>query len=202
MHKFIGKFEQLTEQTIHATQTGGFLAGDSVTIDINKLKRSDVSQGTKDIILQTIGDEKANLKISRIYSDKSEAVNGPIGATNVPGKMYADVYVSLAPGMWAHPMTVPVDVLQKIEKAHPNDVDVPYNKKLVRPNEKQDSDQQGEQKLRKSQTMGDDANRKNPTKNTKLAAPGAKTESFMANSSKDIGLLYERNVMRKSKTLV
>lgn len=168
MNKFTGKFEKLHEDTLYRHQQAGFLRGDYVKIKKDALKNemlSQISEQMKNIINDAIKGETV-LRVSYIKSGNSEAMNGPIGAPNVPScKLWADCYVEHAPGMWHNVMTLPLEILEKIEVEGANGY-APYNKNLIRPNTKEP--ERSDKEL-KDQTKGDDENRQLAKKNTKLA---------------------------------
>ena len=165
MKKFQSNFEVLAEQTLYRHQQGGFLCGDYVKYRKDALKNpciESMSDQKKELIKSFMTSD-TNLKISYIKSEASEAVNGPIGAPNVPGRLWADIIVEYAPGMWRDPMTVPITALEKVEIE--DGVGYPqYSKDIVR-----DNDNSSEKGTAAEQTLGDDKERQNPTKNTKLA---------------------------------
>ena len=168
MNKFKGKFEKLHEETLYRYQQGGFLRGDYVKIKQNALNNDlikPLSEQMKGILQDAINNETV-LRISYIKSGRSEAFNGPVDAANIPAcELWADCYVEHAPGMWHNVMTIPLSILEKVEIEGANGFP-PYDKKLIRPNAKEPDKPNSELK---KQTMGDDNNRKLPSKNTKLS---------------------------------
>jgi hypothetical protein len=168
MNKFTGKFEKLHEETLYRYQQGGFLRGDYVKIKKDALKNESIGQFSdqmKSIIQDAIKNE-TTLRVSYIKSGRTESYSGPVDAANIPScTLWADCYVEHAPGMWHNVMTIPLSILEKIEVEGANGF-APYDKNLVRPNT--DEPDRMDKEL-KSQTLGDDENRKNAKKNTKLA---------------------------------
>lgn len=166
MKKFSGKYEQICEETLYRYQQSGFLCGDYVRIKKDALKHpmvESMSDQVRDIIKSAIKNETV-LRISYIKSSNSEAPNGPIGAPNVPGCIWADIIFEYAPGMWKDPMTLPLAIVQKVVKESDAEGYIPYNDELIRPN---DNSNKGASK--DSQTKVTDTNRNLTTKNVKLA---------------------------------
>lgn len=168
MNKFRGKFEAIHEETLYRYQQGGFLRGDYAKIKKDALKNEKVERFSEQMkgILQDAIKNDTILRVSYIKSGASEAYSGPVDAANIPQcELWADCYVEHAPGMWHNVMTIPLSILEKQELDGANGF-IPYNKNLIRPN----TDEPGKaSKELKSQTMGDDENRKLAKKNTKLA---------------------------------
>ena len=168
MNKFTGKFEKLHEETLYRYQQGGFLRGDYVKIKKDALKNESIGQFSDQMksILQDAIKNETTLRVSYIKSGRTESYSGPVDAANIPScTLWADCYVEHAPGMWHNVMTIPLSILEKIEVEGANGF-APYDKNLVRPNT--DEPDRMDKEL-KSQTLGDDENRKNAKKNTKLA---------------------------------
>ncbi|MDD4109921.1 MAG: hypothetical protein PHS54_00045 [Clostridia bacterium] len=171
MNKFTGKFEKIHEETLYRYQQNGFLRGDYAKIKKNALKHELIekfSDQMKSILQDAIQNETV-LRISYIKSGKSEAFSGPVDAANIPScELWADCYIEHAPGMWHNVMTIPLSILEKIEIEGSNGFP-PYNKNIVRDhNPDKDTDKKTDKEM-KTQTKGDDENRKLAKKNTKLA---------------------------------
>ena len=136
MNKFKGKCLTLLENTLNRYQQGGFLAGDYVKIKKNALKSEMVdkmSDAMKNMIKVAMK-ENTHLRVSYIKSTAAEAMNGPINAANIPGCLWADIVFEYAPGMWKDPMTVPVEILEKIEMDGDMTGYAPYKQNIKRPN--------------------------------------------------------------------
>lgn len=117
MKNFTGKYEAIFEETLNRFQQGGFLAGDYVKIKKDALKAEHTKKFTKQMqaMIESIIKSETPLRISYIKSAHAEAPSGPVGAPNVPGCVWADVVIEYAPGMWKDPMTLPLDILEKVE---------------------------------------------------------------------------------------
>lgn len=169
MRNFSGKFEQICETALTRFQQRGFLLGDYIKFRKDALKQDCVkgmSDQLKSIIDACIKNDTV-LKISDVKSPNAEAPSGPVGAANVPGCLWADVYVEHAPGMFSNVMTIPLSIVDKIYPENEAEGYRPYDKKLIRKNKTDNNTDRDT--LRKQQTMVDDETRKTPTKNTKLA---------------------------------
>ena len=173
MNKFKGKFENLHEETLYRYQQGGFLRGDYVRIKADALKNESTSQfsGQLKAIIQDAIRNDTMLRVSYIKSGQSEAFSGPVDAANIPSaELWADCYQEHAPGMWHNIMTLPMNILEKIEIEGANGFP-PYDKKLVRPNTKEPdgADEELKKQTQGGGEAGDVKNRQTPKKNTKLA---------------------------------
>lgn len=146
MKNFSGKYEQICEETLSRFNMGGFLAGDYVKIKKNALSNEHAKNFTKQMqtMIESIIKSDIPLRISYIKSPNSEAMNGPVGAPNVPSCLWADVVIEYAPGMWKDPMTLPLAMLEKIEiKSEGSTGDTgmegfaPYSPAILRPDHTQ-----------------------------------------------------------------
>jgi len=117
MKNFTGKFEAIHEETLYRYQQQGFLCGDYVTISKDALKDEHVKKLSKQMqtMIESVMKSKTPLRISYIKSSHAEAPSGPIGAPNIPGCIWADVVIEYAPGMWKDPMTLPLNILEKVD---------------------------------------------------------------------------------------
>lgn len=117
MKNFHGKYETICEAALGRYNMNGFLAGEYVKIKKDALKGEHAKSFTKQMqsMIESIQKSDVVLRISYIKSSASEAMNGPVGAPNVPGCLWADVVVEYAPGMWKDPMTLPLSMLEKVE---------------------------------------------------------------------------------------
>lgn len=135
MKKFEGRYEKICEETLFRFQQHGFLCGDHVKIKKNALSQECIKTMSEQVkaLLHTAIKEEASFKVSYIKSNASESFSGPVGAPNVPGCIWADIYHEHAPGMFSNVLTVPVEILEKIEVEGMNGYPQ-YDRKLVRPN--------------------------------------------------------------------
>lgn len=110
------KFNVLFENLLERYQQGGFLIGDRVrfkkdclNLDFFKEKAS----GFVDLV-KTCLDPKfdLNLRISAIKSIYPTTTQNYRGGTESPDKIYADVIIEYAPGLYRNPMTVTIEAIE------------------------------------------------------------------------------------------
>jgi len=199
MKNFNSNFTQICEETLNAYSQGGFLRGNYVIIKPDALKNEalkQISDPMKAIITDAIK-KKTMFRISYIKSGNSEAPSGPVDAPNIAtGTLWADVVVEYAPGMWKDPMTLPVEVLKKVELEGEMDGYPQYSSEIKRENDYSTS---GAKPV--DQTKGDDSNRKLSTKNTKLAntknpTPGDKSTKLR----ESVTMFHENEAIFESYT--
>lgn len=165
MKKFKGKYERILEQTLYRYQQGGFLRGDYVRIKDNALNHPIVKQmsGPLKEIIENAKKSDTYYRVSYIKSGHSEAFNGPVDAANIPSEtLWADIIHEYAPGMWKDPLTLPLEVLEKVEVEGASGY-AQYPDSI-----KRDTDFSGDEADEVDQTMGKDENRKLHNKNKKL----------------------------------
>jgi len=165
MKEFRGKYNLLLEQTLYRYQQGGFLRGDYVKLKSGALQGDGAKHISSQVreLLEASDKQDTYWRISYIKSGQSEAFNGPVDAANIPAApLYADIIHEYAPGMWKDPVTLPLDMLEKIE-VEPQEGYAPYPKSLVRPN-----DNSNKEATEVDQTDGKDAERKLHNKNEKV----------------------------------
>lgn len=136
MKKFNGKYEKICEETLSRYQQMGFLSGDSVKLKKDALSHDVIKMMSEQVksLLSTALKEGSSFKISAIKSGKPEAFSGPLGASNIPScHTWADIYHEYAPGMFNNVLTVPLEILEKVDVEGANGYPQ-YDKKLVRPN--------------------------------------------------------------------
>lgn len=170
MNNFHGKFEKICEETLYRYQQLGFLTGDYVKIKENALQDPIVKLMSDPMkaMLQTAIKNKTPLRVSYIKSGKSEAMSGPVDASNIPSSvMWCDVVTEYAPGMWKDPMTLPVTVLERILPNSEAEGYAQYPDSLKRDN-RTDNEMAKAERVMDTQTMGKDANRSLTDKNKKL----------------------------------
>ncbi len=176
MKNFTGKYERIIQEAIGRYQTNGFLGGDYVKINKSALSGEfgkSLSAQMKAMI-EAVIKSNSNLRISVIKADHSDPLGSPIGSANQPGKLYADVVVEYAPGMWKDPMTLPVEVLEKVEvdsEGSTGDTGMSgfaqYSASILRPDHTQIKPTELKATDNRSETPDDDHNL--TTKNHKLA---------------------------------
>lgn len=114
--KFESKCSLLIEDTVYRYQTGGFLAGDIVKFRKNAFKNEKLmamSEQYKAMVKNAM-DTDLNLRVSSIKSIRPNT-SGNYQSTDAPGDFYVDLVVEYAPGLWKDPITVPMEVLEKVE---------------------------------------------------------------------------------------
>lgn len=136
MKKFTGKCDTIFENTQFRYQNQGLLCGDYVKIAKNALKNEKVQHMSSQMqeMIKTAMKDNVNLRVSYIKSVAAEAMNGPVNAANIPGCLWADIVFEYAPGMWKDPMTLPVEILEKISPESEAEGYVHYKDNIVRPN--------------------------------------------------------------------
>ena len=119
--KFKGKFEQVIESTLVRFQQGGLLVGEVVKIKKKALTHPKVKEmgdnvkANIEMLMQT----DLNLRVTAIKSirgsigDMSDGLGG--GTTSAPTDFWVDVAVEHAPGFTSNPITLPIEVLDRVE---------------------------------------------------------------------------------------
>ena len=109
------KFNLLFEREISRFESGGFLVGDRVRIKKEALKHEYVlgrAQSFQDFIKSLLEPTfDLNLRIGAvksIYPTTSTNYSGSIGSDF----LYADIYVEHAPGLYANPTTLPLNLIE------------------------------------------------------------------------------------------
>ena len=110
------KFDVLYENLLERFQQGGFLIGDRVrfkkdvlTMEFFKSK----GQNFIDIVKSCMDPNfDLNLRVAAIKSVYPTTTQNYRGGTESPDKIYADVIVEYAPGLYRTPMTVPIEALE------------------------------------------------------------------------------------------
>ena len=110
------KFDVLFENLLERYQQGGFIIGDRVRFKKDALNSDFMkSKGQNFIdIVKSCMDPgfDLNLRISAIKSIYPTTTQNYRGGTESPDKIYADVIVEYAPGLYRTPMTVPIELLE------------------------------------------------------------------------------------------
>jgi hypothetical protein len=110
------KFDVLYEGLLERYQQGGFIIGDRVRFKKDALNSDFMkSKGQNFIdIVKSCMDPgfDLNLRISAIKSIYPTTTQNYRGGTESPDKIYADVIVEYAPGLYRTPMTVPIEILE------------------------------------------------------------------------------------------
>ena len=110
------KFDVLFENLLERYQQGGFLIGDRVRFKKDALNSEFMKgkgQNFIDIVKSCMDPGfDLNLRISAIKSIYPTTTQNYRGGTESPDKIYADVIVEYAPGLYRTPMTVPIELLE------------------------------------------------------------------------------------------
>lgn len=110
------KFDVLYENLLERFQQGGFLIGDRVRFKKNVLAMEFFkSKGQNFIdIVKSCTDPgfDLNLRVSAIKSIYPTTTQNYRGGTESPDKIFADVIIEYAPGLYRTPMTVPIESLE------------------------------------------------------------------------------------------
>jgi hypothetical protein len=110
------KFDVLFENLLERFQQGGFIIGDRVRFKKDALN-SDFMKGKGQNFIDVVKScmdpgFDLNLRISAIKSIYPTTTQNYRGGTESPDKIYADVIVEYAPGLYRTPMTVPIELLE------------------------------------------------------------------------------------------
>lgn len=121
MKKFAGKYEAIIENTITRFEQGGILSGDLVKFRKDAMKNEKVAammSNYKAMIEDAINTD-LNLRVSAIKSIRPTTSgnygNGHWQGTEAPTDHYVDIVVEYAPGLWKNPITVPIEVLERVD---------------------------------------------------------------------------------------
>ena len=110
------KFDVLFENLLERYQQGGFLIGDRVRFKKDALNSEFMKgkgQNFIDIVKSCMDPSfDLNLRVSAIKSVYPTTTQNYRGGTESPDKIYADVIVEYAPGLYRTPMTVPIELLE------------------------------------------------------------------------------------------
>lgn len=159
MKQFSGKFEKIMEDTIYRFQNGGLLNGDIVKIRkdaLNNDKVKKMSDPYREIIKNAMSTD-LNLRVSAVKSIRPNTAGNYTGTygTDAPADYYVDVVVEYAPGLFRDPITVPMEILER--------VDTGINLSPIAP-----STVRKNKETKPAKVTVNDGNRTNPSKNTKL----------------------------------
>jgi len=110
------KFDVLFENLLERYQQSGFIIGDRVRFKKDALSSDFMkSKGQNFIdVVKSCMDPNfdLNLRVSAIKSVYPTTTQNYRGGTESPDKIYADVIVEYAPGLYRTPMTVPIELLE------------------------------------------------------------------------------------------
>ena len=110
------KFDVLFENMLERFQQGGFLIGDRVRFKKDALKMDFFkNKGTNflDIVKACMDPNfDLNLRVSAVKSVYPTTTQNYRGGTESPDKIFVDVIIEYAPGLYRNPMTVPIETLE------------------------------------------------------------------------------------------
>jgi hypothetical protein len=110
------KFDVLFENLLERFQQGGFIIGDRVRFKKDALNMEFFkNKGTNFLeVVKACMDPgfDLNLRVSAIKSIYPTTTQNYRGGAESPDKIYADVIVEYAPGLYRNPMTVPIEALE------------------------------------------------------------------------------------------
>jgi hypothetical protein len=110
------KFNVLFENILERYQQGGLIIGDRVRFRKDALSHEffkGKGQNFLDIVKSCMDPSfDLNLRVSAVKSIYPTTTQNYRGGTESPDKIYADVIVEYAPGLYRTPMTVPIEVLE------------------------------------------------------------------------------------------
>jgi hypothetical protein len=112
-------FNTVFENVLERYQQGGYVIGDRVRFIKDCLKHeffSNKGQSFIDLVKGCMAtDFDLNLRISAVKSVYPNTAFNYRGGAESPDCIYVDIMVEYAPGLWRTPMTVPIDVIEKLE---------------------------------------------------------------------------------------
>jgi hypothetical protein len=110
------KFNVLFENLLERYQQGGLIIGDRVRFRKDALSHEffkGKGQNFLDVVKSCMDPGfDLNLRVSAIKSIYPTTTQNYRGGTESPDKIYADIIVEYAPGLYRTPMTVPIEVLE------------------------------------------------------------------------------------------
>jgi len=115
--KFNDKYKVIAEAAITRYQNGGLLAGDVVKIRKDAFKNEKVT-GMLDNYkaqIKNAMETDLNLRVSCVKSIRANSTGNYSGGTDAPTDYHVDIYVEYAPGLWRDAMTVPMEILERID---------------------------------------------------------------------------------------
>ena len=155
------EFTQIIEDTIYRFQSGGLMPGDIVKFRKNTMKHQGVSEMSQQYLgmIQNAMDTDLNLRVGSVKSTRPNTTGnyggGMGGSTDAAADFYVDIVVEYAPGLWRDPITVPLEVLERIDTGI-NMAPIP------------DSLKKQTQSTKPAKIVTNDADRTNATTNTVL----------------------------------
>ena len=115
---FKGKFETLFENHLTRYQQGGILQGDIVKIREDAFQNPIVASKMENWKeqLKNAMETDLNLRVGSIKSIRPNTAQNYDGyGTDAPDGYFVDIVVEYAPGLWRDPITVPIEILERID---------------------------------------------------------------------------------------
>lgn len=113
------EFNALFENVLERYQQGGYVIGDRIRFRKDCLKHtffSNKGQSFIDLVKGCMApDFDLNLRVSSVKSTYSSTSRNVRGGAESPDCIFVDIMVEYAPGLWRTPMTVPIDVIERLE---------------------------------------------------------------------------------------
>lgn len=115
--KYSSKFDVVFEETMFRFTQGGLLEGDYVKLRVNYRNNPKIKEKSSGFLdrLDYMANIDLPLKISAIKAERAEVSNGVVGAVDAPTNHWADVIVEYAPGLWTNVITLPLEILEKVD---------------------------------------------------------------------------------------
>lgn len=119
--KYKGKYDILIESAITRFEMGGLLSGDIVKFRKDTLKNPKIVPLTDQYkqMIEAAMNGDLNLRVSSIKSIRPTTTmnyeGGHNSGTDAPTDQYVDLVVEYAPGLWRDPITVPIEVLERVD---------------------------------------------------------------------------------------
>jgi hypothetical protein len=160
------KFNILFENLLERYQQGGYLIGDRVRFRNDALRHEFFKDKAASFVelVKSCSNENfdLNLRISSLKSVYPTTTQNYRGGTESPDKIFADIIVEYAPGLYRTPMTVPIEVLELMEDG--------INRGPVPNSLKRKSDIHGPKEIKTKET--NDLKAEVNLKNTNVKLPG------------------------------
>jgi hypothetical protein len=113
------EFNTLFENVLERYQQGGYVIGDRIRFRKDCLKHTfftNKGQSFIDLVRGCMApDFDLNLRVSAVKSTYSNTSRNVRGGAESPDCIFVDIMVEYAPGLWRTPMTVPIDVIERLE---------------------------------------------------------------------------------------
>ena len=111
------KFDLIFEDTLFRFQQNGLLDGDYVKLIKKWASNSKIKDKGQSYLERIAYMEKCGMpiKVSVIKAERSEATNGPVGSPDAPTNFWCDIVSEPAPGLWVNVITVPIEILERVE---------------------------------------------------------------------------------------